>query len=59
MSHMAKATVVKSVRLQQELLDRLDARAQLEHRTVNNLIAKLLTEALDEPIPNIKDTTSA
>lgn len=49
MSHVTESSsVVKSVRLPRGLLDRLGTQAQAEHRTVNNLIAMLLTEGLDQ-----------
>jgi len=47
MSHVPEASVVKSVRLPRALVDRLTVQAEAEHRTVNNLITKLLSEALD------------
>jgi hypothetical protein len=48
MSHVPEASVVKSVRLPHALMDRLTDQAKAEHRTVNNLITKILTESLDE-----------
>ena len=47
LSHMPEASVVKSVRLPRALVERLTAQAKTEHRTVNNLITKILTESLD------------
>ena len=46
---MSESSVVKSVRLPRGLTDRLTERARLEHRTVNNLITKILTEAMEPP----------
>jgi len=49
LSHMPESSsVVKSVRLPRGLLDRLGIQAKAEHRTVNNLIAMLLTEGLEQ-----------
>ncbi len=49
LSHMpASSTVVKSVRLSRGLLDQLGIQAATEHRTVNNLIAMLLAEGLEQ-----------
>jgi Arc-like DNA binding domain len=47
LSHVPEASVVKSVRLPRALVERLTAQAKTEHRTVNNLITKILTESLD------------
>ena len=58
MSYMAESSVVKSVRLPRELVDRLDRQAKAEHRTVNNLITKILTEALNTPASEDKDLTA-
>lgn len=55
LSHVPEASVVKSVRMPGALVDRLTAQARAEHRTVNNLITKILTEALDD----LTETTSA
>ncbi len=46
---MRESSVVKSVRLPRGLIERLDMQAKAEHRTVNNLISKILTEALNGP----------
>ncbi len=51
---MPEASVVKSVRLPRALVERLTAQATTEHRTVNNLITKILTESLD----NLAETAS-
>jgi len=58
LSHMPESSVVKSVRLPRELVERLDRQAKAEHRTVNNLITKILTEALNIPAPEDKETTA-
>ena len=60
LSYMPEPTVVKSVRLPRSLLDGLATRAELECRTFNNLVIKILTEALDDsdpasPAPQDKD----
>lgn len=51
LSYVPEPTVVKSVRLPRSLLDGLATRAELERRTFNNLIIKILTEALDGSDP--------
>lgn len=48
LSYMSEPSVVKSVRMPRDLLDGLVARAELERRTFNNLVIKILAEALDE-----------
>ena len=58
LSHMPELSVVKSVRLPRELVERLDLQAKAEHRTVNNLITKILTEALNSPAPEDKEITA-
>ncbi|HEY5247574.1 MAG TPA: Arc family DNA-binding protein [Dermatophilaceae bacterium] len=55
---MPESSVVKSVRLPRELVKRLDMQAKAEHRTVNNLITKILTEALNGPAPEDKEMTA-
>jgi predicted DNA-binding protein len=55
---MPESSVVKSVRLPRELVERLDMQAKAEHRTVNNLITKILMEALNGPAPQDKDMTA-
>lgn len=46
---MSDPSVVKSVRLPRDLLERLTAQAWAEHRTVNNLITKILAESFENP----------
>jgi hypothetical protein len=58
LSRMTESSVVKSVRLPRELVERLDMQAKAEHRTVNNLITKILAEALNRPAPEDKATTA-
>ncbi len=58
LSYMPESSVVKSVRLPRELVERLDMQAKAEHRTVNNLITKILMEALNGPAPQDKDMTA-
>jgi hypothetical protein len=48
LSHMPESSVVKSVRLPRDLVDRLEIQAKAEHRTVNNLIAMILTEGIQQ-----------
>lgn len=60
LSYVPEPTVVKSVRLPRSLLDDLATRAELERRTFNNLVIKILAEALDgsnpaSPAPHDKD----
>lgn len=61
LSHMSDSepSVVRSVRLPRGLLDRLSDRAGLEHRTVNNLIIKILSESLTGTVDlDAKDSTA-
>ena len=60
LSYMPEPTVVKSVRLPRSLRDGLATRAECERRTFNNLVIKILAEALDDsdpasPAPQDKD----
>lgn len=52
-------SVVKSVRLSRGLLDRLGTQAKAEHRTVNNLIAAILTDGLDQRLTVSTSSTPA
>ena len=47
----SEPTVVRSVRWPRALMSRLTAEADAQHRTVNNLVIKIVTEALDPSTP--------
>ena len=59
---MSEPSVVKSVRMPRDLVDGLQARADRERRTFNNLAVKLLAEALESSAPthpaDDKDSTA-